>query len=156
MRTTIMRGSLGAMLILGVACGTSDPTSVPGPDPTSAPVIKPPAAEPIPSAPKFPEPTGPSRTFDFDHPLSYQVSSYTIGSRFILYDDGAFALQYPGGLEYRGGFTEIAAGIWFDWEGWSSAGPWGALGTFHGDTLTVQYNMVMSLSDFEDAVYVRR
>ena len=36
-----------------------------------------------------------------------------------------------------------------------AAGPWGATGTLRGDTLTVGYNTVMSMSDFEDAVYLR-
>ena len=41
----------------------------------------------------------------------------------------------------------------FDWDGRSVAGPWGAIGTLKGDSLTVQYNGIMQLSDFEDAVY---
>jgi len=49
-------------------------------------------------------------------------------------------LQYEGG-EYRGRYTEANGDIVFDWEGWSVAGPWGAIG-------------IMRLSDFEDAVYV--
>ena len=42
-----------------------------------------------------------------------------------------------------------------DWEGWSVAGPWGETATLAGDSLTVQYNWIMTLTDFEDAVYVR-
>jgi hypothetical protein len=34
-------------------------------------------------------------------------------------------------------------------------GPWGAIGTLQDGTLTVRYNLVMELSDFEDAAYVR-
>ena len=76
-------------------------------------------------------------------------------SRFVLYDDGAFVLRYQGlGLEYRGGYTESNGVIVFDWEGWSSAGAWGATGTLKGDTLTVRYNTIMALTDFEDASYV--
>jgi hypothetical protein len=43
--------------------------------------------------------------------------------------------------------------ITFDWEGWSAAGPWGATGSIRGDSLTVEYNLIMQLTDFEDAVY---
>jgi hypothetical protein len=43
--------------------------------------------------------------------------------------------------------------IAFTWEGWSVVGPWGATGRLTGDSLTVQYNLVMQATDFEDAVY---
>jgi hypothetical protein len=36
---------------------------------------------------------GPSRTFTFNHELSFPVSGYTKQSRFVLYDDGAFVLS---------------------------------------------------------------
>jgi hypothetical protein len=96
--------------------------------------------------------SGPSRTFVFDHELSYPVSDYTKKSRFVLYDNGAFSLQYPsvGGLGYRGGYQDANGVIAFGWEGGS---PWGATGTLNGGSLTVQYNTSMLLSDFEDAVY---
>jgi hypothetical protein len=41
----------------------------------------------------------------------------------------------------------------FGWEGWSPAGPWGATGALTGNTLTIRYNDIMYLTDFEDAVY---
>jgi hypothetical protein len=100
--------------------------------------------------------SGPSRTFVFDRELSYRVSNYTRDSRFVLYDNGAFELQYVGlGRGYRGGYTEANDVIVFEWEGWSAAGPWGATGTVKGDSMTVQYNLIMQLTDFEDAGYVR-
>jgi hypothetical protein len=66
-------------------------------------------------------------------------------------------LHYPslGGGGYRGGYEDANGVITFVWEGWSAAGPWGAAGTLKGDSLTVQYNQVMQLTDFKDAVYVR-
>jgi hypothetical protein len=98
--------------------------------------------------------SGRSRTFIFDRGLSYPVSGYTNESRFVLYDNGAFVLQYVGlGIEYRGGYTEVNEVINFQWEGWSTAGPWGATGTVNGTSLTVRYNAVMQWSDFEDAMY---
>jgi hypothetical protein len=101
--------------------------------------------------------SGPSRTFAFDHELSYRVSDYTRASRFVLYDNGAFVLHYTnlGGPGYRGGYTEENGVITFQWEGWSVAGVWGATGTLNGNALTVQYNWIMQLTDFEDAVYAR-
>jgi hypothetical protein len=101
--------------------------------------------------------SGPSRTFAFDRELSYHVSDYTKKSRFVLYDNGAFVLQYQslGEGGYRGGYEDANGVVAFAWEGWSVAGPWGATGTLKGDSLTVQYNQIMQWTDFEDAVYVR-
>jgi hypothetical protein len=101
--------------------------------------------------------SGPSRTFVFDRELSYRVSDYTQKSRFVLYDNGAFVLQYPslGDRGYRGGYADASGVIAFEWEGWSATGPWGATGTLKDDSLTVQYNQVMQLTDFEDSVYLR-
>jgi hypothetical protein len=82
------------------------------------------------------------------------VSDSTKQSRFVLYDDGAFALQYVSlGVEYRGGYTESNGVVTLAWEGWSTAGPWGATGTLKDGSLTVRYNLIMSLSDFDDAAY---
>jgi hypothetical protein len=82
------------------------------------------------------------------------VRDYTEQSRFVLYDNGAFVLQYASlGGEYRGGYTESNGIITFEWEGWSLAGPWGATGTLNSGSLTVRYNVIMQLTDFEDAVY---
>jgi len=89
--------------------------------------------------------------------LQYQVRDYTKHSLFVLYDNGAFVLQYPtvaGGGGYRGGYTETNGAITFEWEGWSVAGPWGATGTLKDGSLTVRYNGIMQLTDFEDAVYL--
>ena len=100
--------------------------------------------------------SGPSRTFFFDHELSYPVRDYTKKSRFVLYDNGAFVLQFPslGEGGYRGGYRDANGVITFEWEGRSTAGSWGATGTLQGDSLRVQYNLIMQLTDFEDSVYV--
>jgi hypothetical protein len=98
--------------------------------------------------------SGPSRTFLFDRELSYPVHDYTRNSRFVLYDNGGFVLQFVGRGEYRGGYTEANGVITFEWEGWSAAGPWGATGLLSDDRLSVRYNIIMGLTDFEDAVYL--
>jgi hypothetical protein len=90
----------------------------------------------------------------FDHQLSNPVSDYTRQSQFILYDNGAFVLQYTSlGSGYRGGYTKTNGDLAFQWEGSIAAAPWSATGTLQGDLLTVQYNLNMRLTDFEDAVY---
>jgi hypothetical protein len=99
--------------------------------------------------------SGASRTFVYDHALQDYVGDYTKTSRFVLYDDGGFVLQYvnpPG--QFRGGYTVANGVITFAWEGWNIGGPWGATGTLNGNSLTVHYNAVMVGSDFEDAAYV--
>ena len=60
---------------------------------------------------------------------------------------------YGLGGSYRGRYEQTETGVTFHWEGWSSAGPWGASASLGGDTLTVRYNLIMQLTDFEDAVY---
>src|SRR5688572_13463623 len=145
------RGAAVVQLVLFAACGSSVPTS---PTRTSPPS----ALSSLTSLPAtiFPPLSGPSRTFIFDCEVSYPVTGYTRNSRFVLYDNGAFVLQYPslGERGYRGRYEDANGAIRFEWEGWSVAGPWGATGTLKGDTLTVQYNEIMHYTDFEDALYV--
>jgi hypothetical protein len=106
------------------------------------------------SSDELPSVVGAVAHLHLDHELTYPVRDYTKQSRFVVYDDGAFALQYVSlGIEYRGGYTESNGVVTFQWEGWSTAGPWGATGTLKDGSLTVQYNLIMGLSDFEDAVY---
>jgi hypothetical protein len=57
--------------------------------------------------------------------------------------------------KYPGSYKQENNAIMFQWEGWSVAGPWGATGTLRGDTLTVVYNDIMVMTDFEDAVYLK-
>jgi len=150
-KATARRGVVVGVLVLSAACAGSVPTSPTGTSQPAAPPLSP--ATP-PPATVFPALTGASRTFTFERELSYHVRDYTKQSRFVLYDDGAFVLQYIGlSIEYRGGYTSTNGVIDFKWEGTSTAGPWSATGTLAGDLLTVQYNELMELSDFENAVY---
>jgi hypothetical protein len=147
MSIDISRGTFVGLVVLSIACGRSTPTA-----PTASsqsPAVPSPSASP---PTNFPALSGPSRTFAFDHELTYPVHDYTKRSRFVLYDNGAFALQYLDG-QYRGGYTESNGVITFQWEGWSSAGPWSATGTLRDGSMSVQYNLIMGLSDFEDAMY---
>jgi hypothetical protein len=150
MYTALSRGTLVGLVVLSIACGHSTPTA-----PTASSQV--PAGPSLPAPPpptNFPALSGLSRTFTFAHELTYPLRDYTKQSRFVVYDNGAFTLQYVSlGIEYRGGYTESNGVITFQWEGWSTAGPWGATGTLKDGSLTVQYNLIMMLSDFEDAVY---
>jgi hypothetical protein len=108
-----------------------------------------------PTPPPFVPAGTPFRTFVFASATSPSVElrDYTLRSQFVLYDNGMFSLQYPGGFEYRGTYTESQGTVIFSWEGGSRAGPWAATGSLEGDRLTVKYNLIMMLTDFEDAVY---
>lgn len=151
MRTAFRRGLLLGLMLLSLACGGSLPSA-----PTASAQLPAAASPPAPPATSFPPLSGPVRTFTFDHELTYNVRDYTKHSRFLLYDNGAFALQYTSlSGEYRGGYKESNGTLTFEWEGSSTAGPgpWSATATLNDGSLTVRYNLLMQLSDFEDAVY---
>jgi hypothetical protein len=89
----------------------------------------------------------------------YQMHGSPLASRYVLFDDGSFALQYSSAnypfFEYRGTYLEANGLITFAWEGWSVAGPWGAIGSINENSLSVRYNVIMQFSDFEDGVFLR-
>ncbi|PYR63909.1 MAG: hypothetical protein DMF87_22185 [Acidobacteria bacterium] len=135
-------------------CGDGVRSAAPtAPTPTVVPSL-----QPVPPSltGTYPPITGPARVFVYRDSPYPRVAAYTLTSRFVLYDDGRFALQYeqPVG-EYRGTYTASDGVVTFNWEGWSVAGPWGAEATLSGDVLNVRYNLIMQLTDFEDADYVR-
>jgi hypothetical protein len=105
--------------------------------------------------------SGSSRTFIFDGEVSYRVRDYTRNSWFVLYDNGAFVLQYPssslGNGTFRGQYEAANDTIMFlfEFQGRAVGTPFDdATGTLKGDSLTVQYPWDMRMADFEDAVYV--
>jgi hypothetical protein len=111
-----------------------------------------PSAAPI-DFPSNPTPFPGPGTYVFAPTPGVQVS-YAARSSYVLNDDGSFALRFPDG-EYRGTYRVDTERVTFEFEGRSIAGPWVAAAAFSGDSMTVKYNLVMLLSDFEDAVYVR-
>jgi hypothetical protein len=156
MNTTLRHRAVVLLTVVFAACGSSTPTSPTGTN--SPPVLPPPTPSP---RVNFPPLSGPSRTYVFDRELSYPVRDFTRQSRFVLYENGAFALHYPNTeYVYRGGY-QVADGILmflFD----SSTGrgdhePWDdATGTLEGDSLAIQYEASMQQADFENALYVRQ
>ena len=149
MRHVVLCGAAVVLLAIGACSGSP---SAPSPGSGSQPSSAAPAPGPAPTP--TPAPIGPSRTFDSATALTYPLAAYTVASRYVLYDDGAFALEYPSS-EYRGSYQESGGTLTFNWEGTSPAGAWGATGTIQNDHLVVRYNLVMQLTDFEDAVYTR-
>ncbi len=90
--------------------------------------------------------------------LTYvRVSAEASGakSRYVLYEDSTFALQYLttsfGFFEYTGRYARVNASISLDFD--ASRPQWQATATYQGDSLVVTYNLDMALSGFEDGVY---
>jgi hypothetical protein len=155
MNATVRRGAVVVLLVLSATCGGSVPTSPSGTKPSPMPTVTLPSPTLTPPT-NFPPLSGPARTFTFKG-ADYRVAEYTEKSRFDLYDNGAFSLDYLNlaGRPYRGSYTEENGFIDFTWDARSNVGTWGATGRLEGDSLKVQYNAMMQMADFEDAVYTR-
>lgn len=138
-----------ALVVLCAACSDSHPTS-PTRSTAASPRVDPTAQLP------FPAVLGAARLYvSAEQPPSEAHSR--MRSRYVLYDNGTFTLQYATSpiLEYGGRYTESNGEVVFDWNGWSKAGPWGATAKITEESLTVRYNVIMQLTDFEDGVYLR-
>ena len=114
----------------------------------------PPADQPSPPPPAEKPPlTGPATTYLFSGPLSSGVTPYTAGSKYVLYDNGAFSFEYPSQLvPYSGTYRQENGLFHFDFVANGSSD---ASGMLNGDLLEVRYNERMVHSDFENAVYRR-
>ena len=156
MNTTVRRSAVVVFLVFTVACGNVPPTS-----PSKITPPTPPPSIPPPNPLTFPPLSGPSRTLIYDEEESSPASNFTKGSRFVLYDNGAFVLQYPPSIYGDGAFRgqdQSANGVLmflFEFSGRSVGTPFDdATATLRGDSLTVQYKESMQHADFENAVYV--
>lgn len=162
MRGTFRIAAGIALLVWTAACrdaAVGGPTGV-VPDTTmlDRPVVPPAALVWVGFGPKPPTFTGPYRVFNFAAPAGHPVGRFTQKSRYVLYDDGAFFLEFfeywsPSRF-YSGVYQENEGTINFDWRG--RVGDWAATGVEANGRLTVKYNWEMGMIDFEDAVYVQR
>lgn len=71
---------------------------------------------------------------------------------YVFYADTTFTLRSPG-FAFPGTFSRQDSVIQLRF---SATGGWQATATLRGDSLAVKYNAHMSLSDFEDRVFVRK
>lgn len=141
-----------------VVAGCADPS------PPVAPAAPMPPAPPPATAPQYPVLTRAAVIYMAADSLYHSgdlpdFGGSSLSSRYVLYEDGTFALQFltvnRGFLEYLGRYASGDSLIAFDWDASYAARPWAATGTVHGDSLRVAYNVVMQLTDFEDGLYVR-
>ena len=139
-----------ALVAIGslVACGPDGTTAVHTED-REAPTPTSPTASPVLA---FPPLVAPGSIYD-------RVSTSTIPgkSRYVLYADGTFSLQYLrpdfGFFEYRGQYSLDNSLVRFAFNARGPGGPWLARGIVQGDSLVVTVNDVMLFDDFEHGVY---
>ena len=141
---SIAKITLGALLVTLAGCKDSPLALEPSRSEPSGPTIP----------PDFPALSSPAGIYDRTSP------SFIPGnSRYVLYENGTFSLQYVtpdwGFGEYLGRYSRTDSAIAFQFDGWNGMGPWLADGIVAGDSLTVKYNVAMVMSDFEDGVYIR-
>ena len=137
----LRRALLAAVLPLAAlagGCTDSSPLAVP-----SAPL----------TAPAFPPLARPGSVYVEEAP-----SGEGAVSRFVLYEDNGFALQYAtrqsGVRELGGRYARAGAVIEFAFADLNAV-DWRATGTLNGERLSVAYNARMQLEGFADRVYVR-
>lgn len=149
--------ALLAIVILASAC--ADRITPTGPTTPSETIASGPTSPTPPSPSDFPAVSRPARIY-FARALTRPVHEWTIDSRYVLYDDGTFALQQSqsrGSFEHRGTYTEADAVVTLRWQvNQTVPAPWRpTTGTLMDAFLTVRYDSIMVLDGFEDAVYTR-
>ena len=129
--TAIVRcGTLVGVLAFSVAC-TEDRPAAPSSLPTPAAPVQPRPAVDVPPL------SGPSMTFHFlSGRFSRPVADYTAMSKYVLYDNGAFSLQFASPpAELTGVYQQEAARITFHF---AATSLWEATATLNGNKLEVQ------------------
>jgi hypothetical protein len=151
--------SLAAVLafLLCLSTGCTDAVQ-PDPPPVVPPVVEPPA----PVLGDFPALSRPGEIYNEPGGLYSAYVDYHGGTpltRYVLYQDGTFGLQFlsprHGFHEFSGQYSRTGLRITLTFDGANTAGPWLASGILSGDSMAVEYNLVMGLADFIDGVYVR-
>jgi len=152
---------LGVAILQAGAC--ADPLTGPGPipPPTASPApAPPPPSPPSPPSPpisgvEFPPVLRPARVFGSPTPLlQFPLTSITLASRVLLYDDRTFGVQYVPEIgpafEFTGAYTESGGQIEFTFDRWPRGS---AVGSLSDHSLTIRYNLHLHMADFEDAIF---
>src|SRR5688572_6992291 len=141
-RARVVAVAIAALTVLSAACSERQ---VFDPLPQAGPTDSEPG---VPFVPVFPALTKAGQVFAEPPGLYANYGSQSF-SRFVLYDDGTFELQFARGsapLTFKGRYVRDASSVKFDWDDWKSTESWYATGTLDGDRLTVKYSAAMSLS----------
>lgn len=134
---------------------------------TGQPEVAPPTKPDIPTPPTKPDTAAPVQPllplFKGDIVVYERVSpsSSGVASRYVLFPDGAFSVEYlrtdatklPIWFSYRGYSVRAASLIELAFNGTNTAAGWAATAAIRGDSLIVDYNDVMEAAGFEDGVY---
>ena len=138
------------MLLTSIACSDAKSSTAPGP--LATPLFQ--TYEPPPPPPPPPPLSSPATTYVFSGPLSYSVSDYTVASRYVLYQNGAFMAVFryslPDEGHVVGSYAQKDGNLTFRFVGGGSASA-----TLRGDFLDVRYDFNMEMSDYQNAVYRR-
>jgi len=130
-RFSTLAVALAAGISLATGCGDS---TTPVEPPSPAPIAK----------PIFPAPSRPAQIYV----EAVQTSSRP--SRYVLYEDGSFALQFPG-REYPGTWSQKDSVITFTFLEWG----WEAIGLQSDNHMTITYSESMWELEFNGGTYVR-
>jgi hypothetical protein len=86
----------------------------------------------------------------------FSMHGGSLPSRFVFYDNGSVSLQFAspvwGFFEYPAFRSGPEAEMKLSF---SSDSRWDATASLRGDSLRVSYNIIMTMSDFVDGIYVR-
>lgn len=135
---------------------------------TGQPIAAPPTKPDTPTPPTKPDTAAPVQPllplFKGDILVYERVtaSSSAAGSRYVVFPDGSFSVEYlrtdatnrPTWFPYRGYTVRADSLIQFGFNGTNTAAGWTAKATVRGDSLIVEYNDVMEAAGFEDGAYV--
>lgn len=162
LRTYLQAMFLTPVLLAGCRDANGPSTRIPiGPpaEPAAPPV--PPVSSPA-QPPAFP-PALPSSVVYVEATQLYNQAAFTsmhgaLVSRYVLNADGSMGLQFSsarfGFFEYPGSYTVSGDSLTLMFS--NPNGPPSSAGAYqYGDTLSVEYNLVMQHSDFMNGLYVR-
>jgi hypothetical protein len=147
-------------LLCANACSDVPPTRPTSPMSLETPTPAPPRSV-LPTGqfvPSFPAALRPARVYvaeRFSGPSPYHGSE--LASRFVFYEDDTFALQYSSVnhpfFEYLGTYKGAGESIELAFQ--ANAGQWKATAIVTDAALSVTFNQMMVLDDFEDGSYRR-
>jgi hypothetical protein len=159
MRPASIAGALPLFVVAALAGACADnftPPTAPTANTTSSPASCC-QVEVFGVPPDFPPVSRPARIYVDPDPRPSSMHGSPVASRYVLFEDGTFALQYASAnypfFEYRGTYKEVGTVITFEWEACCA---WYATGTLEGDSMTVEYSIHMVMSDFVNGKYLRQ